>query len=74
MGHMSESQSNELTSRPPVLVHGTFVYRGVHMSARALHVLNLIWFGSLAVSLACPDGEEGNFFVQMMISTCLATR
>jgi hypothetical protein len=23
----------------------TFVYRGVHIGARALHVLNLIWFG-----------------------------
>ncbi len=42
---------------------------GVHIAARALHVLNLIWFGS-----PIPvGGEVGNFLLQM-ISTCLATR
>ncbi len=43
-------QSNELTRGPPELVrYITFVYRGVHIGARPLHVLNCPkWFGSIA--------------------------
>jgi hypothetical protein len=41
---------------------------GVHIGARALHVLCLIWFGWIA--RIYPGGEGGNFLAQM-ISTCL---
>jgi hypothetical protein len=37
-------QSNELSRGPPELVQ--FV-AGVHISARALYALNLIWFGNI---------------------------
>ncbi len=40
----------------------------VHIGARALHVINLIWFGCIARLSQCGGG--GNYLVQM-ISTCL---
>jgi hypothetical protein len=37
----------------------------VHIGARALHVLNLIWFGNIARLSHNRSGEEGgNFLVQ----------
>ncbi len=42
---------------------------GVHIGARALHVLNLIWFGNNARLLQWGVGRGGNFLVQM-IFTC----
>ncbi len=38
-------QSNELTIEGPLSWFSTFVYRGSLHGARALHDLNLIWFG-----------------------------
>ncbi len=39
---------------------------GIHIVARALHVLNLIWF---VESLAYPSGEDGvNFLVQIIFT------
>jgi hypothetical protein len=56
---------------PPELVQRTFVYGGVHIGARALNNLNLIY--GLATSLAYPIGEEGGILLGQIISTCLAT-
>jgi hypothetical protein len=47
------------------------VIGGVHIGAKALHVLNLIW---LALSLSYPSGEEGGNFLVQMISTCVPSR
>ncbi len=58
----SLSQSNELTRAPPEFIGG------VHIGARALHVLNLIWFSNISC-LSQWGGKECNFLVQM-ISTC----
>ncbi len=41
-----QSQSTELTRGPPELVQH-FRIEGVHIGPRALHVLNLIWFGCI---------------------------
>jgi hypothetical protein len=41
---------------------------GVHIGARALHVLNCY---GLAISLAYLSGEEGGNFLVQVISTCL---
>ncbi len=49
----------------------TFFYRGVHIDARALHVLNLIWFGNIARLSQCEEG--GNFLFQMILPV-FATR
>ncbi len=38
-------QSNELTKGPPWVSSALSCIGGVHIAARALHVLNLIWFG-----------------------------
>ncbi len=38
-------QSNELTRGPPRVSSALSFIGGVHTGARALHVLNLIWFG-----------------------------
>jgi hypothetical protein len=43
---------------------------GVHSGARALHVLNLILFGYIAI----PVGRRLVIFIVQMNSTCLATR
>ncbi len=47
------AQSNELTSGPSELAV-SFI-GGVHIGARALHVLNLIWFGYIT----CLSQWEG---------------
>jgi hypothetical protein len=60
------SQSKELTRGPPELVQHFHLKGGVHIGARALHILNLR-FGCIAY----PSGEDrGNFLVQV-IFTCL---
>jgi hypothetical protein len=41
-------QSNELTRGPPELVQQVRRLWGVQIGARALHVLNLIWFSCSA--------------------------
>ncbi len=62
------SQSTKLT-KGPSSYFSTFVYRGSsHRRKRALHVLNLIWFGWIALLY-----QWSNFLVQM-ISTCLPSR
>ncbi len=58
--HRNKARSNELTRGPPELVQHFRFIGGVHIGARALHVLNLMWFGYIA---------RGNFLVQI-ISTC----
>ncbi len=63
-------QSNELTRGPPDFSSTFSVIEGVHIGSRALHVLSLIWFGSLAISLAYPSGEEGGISLVQMIPTC----
>jgi hypothetical protein len=42
-----QSHSNELTKGPPELVQ-YFFCRGTSYRARALHFINLIWFGYIA--------------------------
>jgi hypothetical protein len=62
----TDPQSTELTRGPPELVQHFLFIGGVHIGARALHVLNFTCtvYG-LAVSLSHPSGEEGdNFLVQ----------
>ncbi len=56
-------QSTELTRGPSELVQ--------HFGARALHVLNLTWFGNL--SRLYPSGEEGGNILVQMIFTCFPT-
>ncbi len=46
--HWLIPQSNELTRGPLEIVHHFRFKGGVHIGARALHVLNLIWFGYIA--------------------------
>jgi hypothetical protein len=41
----SRAHSKELTRRPPELLQHFSYIGGVHIGARALHVLNFIWFG-----------------------------
>ncbi len=53
---------------PPELVSALSFIGGVHIGARALHVLNLIWFG---YGFAYPSGEEGGNFLVHMVYTCL---
>jgi hypothetical protein len=48
-------QSNKLTRVPPELVQ-IFRLWGVHIGARALHVLKLIWFGYIARQSQCGGG------------------
>jgi hypothetical protein len=43
-----------------------------HIGARALHVLNLIWFGNIACLSQC--GGRGYFCVQMIFTYAVATR
>jgi hypothetical protein len=42
------AQSIELTRGPPEVSSALSFIEGVHIGARALHVLNLIWFGCIA--------------------------
>jgi hypothetical protein len=42
------AQSTELTREPPKVSSPLLFKGGVHIGARALHVLNLIWFGYIA--------------------------
>ncbi len=42
------AQSNELSRGPPEVSSALSFIGGVHIGARALHVLNLIWFGCIA--------------------------
>jgi hypothetical protein len=70
--HPVRTQSDELTRGPPdsrVSLAVSFI-GGVRMVARALHVINLIWFGYIA-PLAFPSGEEGGNFLFQIIFTCL---
>jgi hypothetical protein len=57
---VTERQSNELTRGPPELVQHVLLKGGAHIGARALHVLNLIWFGYNA-RLSLPVGRKGVF-------------
>jgi hypothetical protein len=59
-------QSNELSRGSPELVQHSFI-EGVHIGARALHVLNLIWFRYIA---RLPSLEEGDNFLVQMYLTC----
>jgi hypothetical protein len=67
---LPQSTGTELIRGPPELVQ----HLGVHIAARALHVLNLIWFGGLAVLLAYPSRKEGGNFLVQIISTCFPSR
>jgi hypothetical protein len=58
-----KAQSNELTRGFLVSLVLSFI-GGVHIGARALHVLNLKWFGYIAH--LSQWGEGGNFLVQMI--------
>ncbi len=60
-------QSNELTREPPRVSSALSFIVGIHIGARALHVLN---FYGLAISLAYPSGEEGGNLLVQKISTC----
>jgi hypothetical protein len=62
-------QSTELSTVPWVSSALSFI-GGVHFGARALHVLNLIWFGYIA---RLSQWGGGNLLVQM-ISTCRPSR
>ncbi len=44
-----DPQSSEGSRGPPELVQHFVYRRGVLIGARALHVLNLIWFGCIAL-------------------------
>jgi hypothetical protein len=48
-----KSQSNEVTRGPPELLGGD------HIGARALYVLNLIWFGFGYMAQGVLDRMEG---------------
>jgi hypothetical protein len=59
----------ELTRGPPVVSSALSFIGGFHIGTRALHVLNLIWFGNIA--RLSHLGGGGNFLVQMItIFTC----
>ncbi len=47
-GRGVDPQSTELTIEPPRVSSALSFIGGVHIGARALHVLNLIWFGCIA--------------------------
>ncbi len=50
----------------------TFVYRWIHIGVRALHVLNLIWFG--CISRLSQWGRGGSFPPSNDFYTCLPSR
>ncbi len=52
----------------PIELVQHFAYRGVHICARALLELLLIWFGYIA---RLSQGEERYVLLVQMISTCL---
>ncbi len=55
----------EFTREPPELVQHFSFIGGVHIVARALHVLSLIWFGCIA-RLSQWGGGGGNFLIQII--------
>ncbi len=68
VGGEASSQSNELTRRPPELVHHFRLY-GEFTSAQERCLTLKSWYG-LAISLAYPSGEEGGNLLVQIFSTC----
>ncbi len=62
------SEKRIINQRAPRVSSALSFIGRVHIGARALHVLNLIWFGQ--ISRLSQWEETGNFLVQM-IFTCL---
>jgi hypothetical protein len=63
---LAHSTGNELTRGPPELVQQFRLQGGIHIGARALHVLNLIWFGY--ITRLSQWGGGGNSIILLVRS------